>query len=67
MGNLIERNICSDWIMNRVLTKFGRLKIDNGGDRQAIMSVIQIGGFQMTNVPNLSVTNLTRQFGPQNP
>ena len=33
---------------------------------QAIMSVIQIGGFQMSNVPNLSETNLTRQFDSQN-
>ena len=29
---MFERNICRDWITNRILTKFVQLKIDNGGD-----------------------------------
>ena len=29
---LIKVNIWKDWIMNQVVTKFGSLKIDNGGD-----------------------------------
>ena len=29
---MIEANIWKDWIMQQVVTKFGSLKIDSGGD-----------------------------------
>ena len=32
IGNIIEVNIWKDWIMKQVVTKFGSLKIDNGGN-----------------------------------
>ena len=32
MGNVIKVDICRDRITKQVVTKFGNLKIDNGGD-----------------------------------
>ena len=37
MENMIEDNIGKDWIMNQVVTKFGSLRIDNGGDTVHVM------------------------------
>ena len=40
IGDVVEVNIQREWIVKQIVTKFGCLKIDNGGD--AVINMLWI-------------------------